>query len=348
MSIFIMNRIGFACKYYHPDRTLAKKELSSIEEKFNTKTTTNKALQALSKEQQQAKLIGIINHNIDSIHNMLTFIKTRLPPPLHMYRISSDVLPLYTHPQYKWFWQSNEIQSLLEKQFFTLGLKVKELDILVSFHPGQFVVLASDKEDVVSRSIEEFEYHVDMARWMGFGTSFQDGCKINIHVGGALGPVGFMKAHQKLSVEARNLLSVENDEFSWGLDSILELRSQVALVLDIHHHWIHTGEYLSHLDDRVKLVIESWRGKVPTMHYSLSPEAVVDSNRLSKELPQLGTLIQGGLTKTALRAHSDAYWNAATNKWALTFFDKFNIMCEAKTKHNAALQLYSSYLNGSI
>ena len=55
------------------------------------------------------------------------------------------------------------------------------LDVRISFHPGQFCVLASDKPDVVERSIDEFEYHVNMARWMGYGKEFQD-MKINIHI----------------------------------------------------------------------------------------------------------------------------------------------------------------------
>ena len=30
----------------------------------------------------------------------------------------------------------------------------------------------------------------------------------------------------------------------WGLESSLELEKHCALVLDIHHHWVRTGEYI--------------------------------------------------------------------------------------------------------
>ena len=328
-----MNKIGFACKYYHPDRTLKKANL--------TKTSTHKNLQTLSKQDQTSKLLNIVKHNIQSVKNTLDFIFKELPTELHMYRISSDLLPLYTHKEYKWFWKDKDVQDLLCKEFEQLGKEIKSKNILISFHPGQFVVLASEREEVVTKSIEEFEYHIDMARWMGFGKSFQDGCKVNVHVGGRLGPQGIIKAYDRLSLEARNLLTIENDEFSWGLDDVLFLREKLAIVLDIHHHWIKSGEYISSKDDRVKQVIESWRGVTPTMHYSLSPEEIL-VNKLGhpdNKLPTLHELLQQGIPRTELRAHSDYYWNQAANEWVCTFSDRFNIMCEAKTKHNAALQL---------
>ena len=40
--------------------------------------------------------------------------------------------------------------------------------------------------------------------------------------------------------------------------------------MDIHHHWIRDEEYIDANDDRVKRVIDSWRGQRPSMHYSYS------------------------------------------------------------------------------
>jgi UV DNA damage endonuclease len=42
-----------------------------------------------------------------------------------------------------------------------------------------------------------------------------------------------------------------------------------------------------------------------------------------------------GFTKAKLRAHSDYYWNHATNHWALGFNNHFDIMCESKQKNLA-------------
>ena len=69
---------------------------------------------------------------------------------------------------------------------------------------------------------------------------------------------------------------IENDENSWGLDASLELEKHLALVVDIHHHWVHSaGEYIQPNDDRIKRVIDSWRGVRPTCHYSISREDVI-------------------------------------------------------------------------
>ena len=87
----------------------------------------------------------------------------------------------------------------------------------MSFHPGQFVCLASVNPDIVRRSAEEFEYHTDCARWMGYGSSWHDqGFKINVHMSGRLGAEGFRNGLNLLSPEARNLITVENDEMEHG------------------------------------------------------------------------------------------------------------------------------------
>ena len=92
-------------------------------------------------------------------------------------------------------------------------------------HPGQFTVLASDNADIVDRSIEEFEYHTNVIRYMGYGRQFQD-FKCNVHISGRNGPACIKAALKRLSPEARNVITIENDENKWGLDSSLELADE--------------------------------------------------------------------------------------------------------------------------
>ena len=189
-----------------------------------------------------------------------------------MVRLTSDMFSFYTHEDYREFWKSREVQDQLEQWMKPIGETARKNDVRLSFHPDQLVVLASDRPEVVNKSIEEFEYHVDMARWMGYGKQFQD-IKINVHISGRQGPSGIKNVLGRLSPEARNSITIENDEMSWGIDASLELANDLALVLDIHHHWVKTGEYIEANDDRIKKIIDSWRGsRRPVIHYSVSRE----------------------------------------------------------------------------
>jgi UV DNA damage repair endonuclease len=227
----------------------------------------------------------------------------------------------------------------LEKIFAPIGETARRLDVRLSFHPGQFCVLASENPGIVERSIEEFEYHADMVRWMGYGRTFQD-FKINVHISGKRGPAGIRDALRRLSPEARNCITIENDENSWGVDSSLELAQDCALVLDIHHHWIRTGEYIQPTDDRVKGIVDSWRGIRPAMHYSVSREDVLVDHP-ADAMPDHAVLLESGYKKQKMRAHSDFYWNQTVTDWALTFWDQFDIQCESKGKNLASEQVYN-------
>jgi UV DNA damage endonuclease len=142
-----------------------------------------------------------------------------------------------------------------------------------------------------------------------------------------------------MTPEARNTLTIENDEMTWGIEDSIDLVNDCALVLDIHHHWIKTGEYIEPTDDRVKRVIDSWRGQRGVIHYSLSREEHLIGHPQHIR-PDLRTLLESGHKKTKLRAHSNFYWNTASNEWALSFRDQFDIMCESKAKNLASFALY--------
>jgi UV DNA damage repair endonuclease len=255
-----------------------------------------------------------------------------------MVRLSSDILPVYTESSWSYFWRRPDVMDYCSTHFRTVGDLARQHSVRLSFHPGQFCVLASDNPDIVDRSIEEFEYHADMARWLGYGRQFQD-FKINVHIAGRAGPAGIQAALGRLSPEARNCITIENDEISWGIDASLELANDLALVLDIHHHWIKTGEYIEADDDRIKRFIDSWRGQRPVIHYSVSREEhLPDACRVSR--PCLTTLLESGHKKAKLRAHSDFYWNNACNEWALTHSEWADIMCESKGKNLASFELH--------
>lgn len=333
-------RIGFACKYMHPDQTQKKKLLEEIQRPLNTRSTTVQWLNRQTVDVAEERLWDIMVHNIKSYENLIRYVGG-LPNELRMVRLGSDVLPVYTEPTWSYFWRKPDVRQYCEKHFADVGATAREFDVRLSMHPGQFTVLASDNEDIVNRSIEEFEYHVDIAKWMGYARRFQD-FKINVHISGRKGPQGIKDALPRLSPEARNTITIENDENKWGLEHSLELVDHCALVLDIHHHWCREGEYIQPTDDRFARVIDSWRGVRPVIHYSVSREDVL-VDFPTNEQPNMTTLLESGYKKAKLRAHSDYMWNRAVNDWALEFLNYADIMVESKAKNLASIELYKYY-----
>ena len=330
----MIGKVGFACKFMHEDQNLKPKQLKEIQQPLNFRGTTIRWLrenQSLSQE----KVYELITHNLDATDKLVDYVSS-LPINQRMLRLGSDMLPAYTEPTFGHLSKTNYITTVVADRLNTIGEKARANNVRLSMHPGQFCVLASDTPDIVERSIEEFEYHVDIARWLGYGKTFQD-FKINVHISGRQGPEGIKAVLPRLSQEAKNTITIENEENSWGLDSCLELEKHVALVLDIHHHWCHSGgEYIEVNDDRVKRVIDSWRGVRPAMHYSVSREDYITGHRTDVR-PDFQKLLEQGYKKAKLRAHSDYMWNTAVNEWAGTFRKDFDIMVEAKCKNLASI-----------
>ena len=333
-----IKRIGFACKWAEINK---KGEIASAEG-LNTGGTTLAWAKRNNRSIVEQKIIDVAKTNIVNTHNLLKKVAT-LPPELRMLRITSDMLSFYTHDDYTDFWQSQNTQDSLSRWFAPLGETIRNNDIRVSFHPDQFVVLASESEGIVNKSITEFEYHADMARWMGFGQKFQD-IKINVHISGRKGAQGIRDAYKRLSPEARNSITIENEEYTHGLEDCLALSDLLPIVLDIHHNWVREGEYISPDDERVLRVVESWRGTRPTCHYSVSREDVLVGHDANVR-PDRDVLLESKYNKQKLRAHSDYYWNEAVNDWAMSFRDQFDIMCESKAKNLATQKLYDKYIN---
>ena len=333
-----IERIGFACKYMHPDQTQKKKILEEIQRPLNTRSTTVQWLNRQTVDVAEERLWDIMVHNIASYKRLIEYVGS-LPHELRMVRLGSDVLPVYTQPDWSYYWQRPDVIAYCEREFAKVGNTARLLDVRLSMHPGQFTVLASDNEEIVERSIEEFEYHTDVIRYMGYGQSFQD-FKCNVHISGRKGPAGIKAALKRLSPEARNCITIENDENKWGLEHSLELADDLALVLDVHHFWCREGYYIDPKSDDFNRVIDSWRGVRPAIHYSYSRNEALPEGFAHDTMPDFPALLEAGHKKAKLRAHSDYYPNQLVNDYALSFLPYADIMCESKFKNLASIALY--------
>lgn len=329
-------RIGFACKWIDDMSQVDGIKPKDDCKQYNTGTTTVSWLKRQSQHVAEEKLWDLMKQNIEATRKLICRVGEQ-DEHLRMVRLSSDILPVYTQPDFAYFWRLPDVRAYMEKEFARVGDSARSLNVRLSMHPGQFTVLASESDGIVERSIEEFEYHADMARMMGYGKTFQD-FKINVHISGRRGAQGIRDVYNRLSPEARNTLTIENEENAHGLEACLTLIDLVPIVLDVHHHWVREGEYISPSDSRVKMVVDSWRGVRPTLHYSVSREDYLVGHSKDVE-PNYTALLVAGYKKAKLRAHSDTYWNNEVNAWAVQFLDTHDIMCESKAKNLASFEL---------
>lgn len=316
-------KLGFACKYINED----------LKQLYPFKATTRTRFLSLENDQRVTLISTLARNNLTHLYLVLQQLALQ-PQDLRMMRIGSDLLPLYTVPEATPLY--TDFLPDLHTLFKKCGDFARKNNIRLSFHPGQYSVLASDNPAVVEKALEDVEYHALCASLMGYGRTFQD-FKINIHMNGKKGLAGFRDAFARLSQAAQLMLTIENDEISCSLDDVLEARDLCPVVLDIHHHWVKENQFIKPDDPRVALIKGSWRGVRPVMHYSVSVEGLIPE----QGFPDQAVL---GVAKTKLRAHSDYYFNNTLNDWALSFRD-FDIMCEVKMKNLARDRLYAHGLS---
>ena len=160
-----IKRVGFACKI--------QTSHDKADKKLNTSTTTLTWLNNQTKDKAVEKLWTIIYNNCETLKLQMEWVGN-LSKNQRQFRISSDLFPAYTHEDWMWFYFEPDVVNYLEKHLKIVGDLARSYDIRLSFHPGQFCVLASDNDGIVDNSVIEFEYHADLARYMGYAKNFQD------------------------------------------------------------------------------------------------------------------------------------------------------------------------------
>lgn len=324
-------RLGFCCKYVSEDG-----DVGSVRP-FNTTSVTMAYLGRLGAAAAYDKLSAVVAHNLDAVQRQIEHVARR-PKLERLHRISSDLLPGYTHPTAQPCYADRDLRSLIENKLAAIGSLARVNDVRLSMHPGQFCVIASLNPSALANGIAEFEYHAEVMALMGYGNGWHpQGAHVNIHAGArAVGVEGFRQGLASLSATARNLITVENDEVSYGLDDLLPLAEDLPIVLDLHHHWIKSqGEYIEPDDPRIGSIIASWRGVRPLSHVSVPREDLLVGHDTETK-PDFLQLVQTGIKPKDLRGHSDMMWNRAINDLVARHLTWSDFEVEAKFKNLAS------------
>lgn len=333
------SKIGFCSKWLSPTGDLKE------EKRLNQVDVTISRLARLTPSEREKLLWEKTTHNMRSLSALIGVVN-QLPEELRMFRITSDLLPCYSHEYATSIYKQSHFKTLVEDTFVAIGEQVKAAGTRIVFHPDHFVRLNSGDDVITERAVMCMELHADFFRMMGLSSGWHDGgAAINIHIGGKDGGIsGFREGFDLLSDEAKRLITVENDEFSFGIDDLLEVADLCPIVTDIYHEWVFSkGEYLQADDDRIKdVIIPSWRGARPLGHFSQPKENVSPTLR-SDKLPSYTDIKNTGLSAIKLRSHSYDCWNSEMNKWAISHLDWMDIEVEAKGKNLAVDTLYRQW-----
>lgn len=209
----------------------------------------------------------IFNECVSSnIADLESILKWNIKNDIYMFRISSDIIPFASHPvnDIKW-WDS------FGRELKECGQIIKDNNIRVSMHPGQYTVLNSPNDEVVEKSIADLEYHCRFLDSLGVDYSN----KIILHVGGVYGDKtnameNFKSNFNRLSTSAKKRLVVENDEKSYTIEEVLSICKQLNIpaVFDNLHHKLNPCNL--ELEEIIEQVKSTWKAEDGHMklHYS--------------------------------------------------------------------------------
>ncbi len=188
---------------------------------------------------------------------------------INMYRLSSDLAPYATHPDMPQF-HSMVAESDAELQAF--GAKARALDIRLSFHPSQYVLLNSPDPVLTKKSIWDLSSQAEMLDRMGCGPE----AVLVTHVGGVYGDkdagrARWIEGWNQCPEHVQRRLVLENDDIRFSAADALwvQERTGVRLIFDYQHFWCLNPERLD-MRDTLERFLATWEGcgARPKIHFS--------------------------------------------------------------------------------
>ena len=227
------------------------------------RTATHRYVSGLDAPAQRAYLSGIAAANAAALRDAVLHCATL---GIGAFRINSQVAPLATHPVSGYRLDGLDGAGSLLEAFRAAGALARDRDIRLSFHPDQFVVLNSERDDVVRSSVAELELQAELASLVGADV-------ICLHAGGAAGGVEAALARlergiDRLSAGARSRLALENDDRSFAPRDLAPLcaRTGVPMIYDAHHHRCRPDGLT--VAEATELAAATWGAREPYFHLS--------------------------------------------------------------------------------
>ena len=258
-----MIRLGLCCLFH--------------EEPIRFRRKTAKSLQGSSRNEQLALLSLLCLDNARALQQALGYC---LDHGIGDFRINSQILPLYTHPELGYRIGDLPASAEIIQTFENCQSFCSRHGLRTTFHPDQFILLSSPSEEVTRRSIAELDYQAELAELVGADV-------INIHGGGAYGDkdlalLRVSRRLKRLRPAVRERLSLENDDKIYAPRDLLPFCRAEGLpfVYDVHHHrCLADGLEVAEVTEaalqtwnrepvfHVSSPREGWEGKTPRFHH---------------------------------------------------------------------------------
>ena len=273
-----------------------------------------------------------LRHSLERLRAILDYLDAN---DILMYRVATALAPYASHPTLTQF--HGQVEECAE-ELAAVGQLVRERDIRLSSHPGQYTVLNSTDVGVQAAAAAELEVQAGLFDAMGLGPE----AVVVLHVGGAAGGIAeasdrFLAGFELLSGAARRRLVIENDDRSFGTHDVVQLaeRAGLRVIWDVLHHHCHDPAGMSDRE-AIEAAFATWPGHLtPKIHYS-SPRLDVETRKLRR-----GRRVEQQIVLPQLRAHADLIDPIGFERFMLEVAGErdFDVMLEAKAKDLALLRL---------
>lgn len=206
----------------------------------------------MSTTSQEACLKVLYADNLQRLFKALAYCTAN---HIRLYRMLCGVFPLNDEAT------GDRVLNSLSEAAGKFGTRAEALGIRVLMHPDQFVVLNSERPEVVRQSIHILKRHARVFDLLSLPES--PWSPLILHGGKSGRSHQLVEAIRSLPLNVRLRLALENDEHGYSAQEILEIcrESKVPMVFDPHHHVVMEGlESYDHpsVSEYVRLARETW------------------------------------------------------------------------------------------
>ncbi len=256
---------------------------------------------------------------------------------IRMYRMSSDVAPYATHPDMPQF--HGQIAECAD-DLADLGALARRLDLRLSFHPSQYILLNGLDPVIVRKSVADLVAQAEILDAMGLGPE----AVLIVHAGASYGDKvegrrRWIAAYQRLPEPVRRRLVLENDDLRYSAADVLAIHEAtgVPLVFDHQHYWCNNPEGLD-LRGTIAKFLQTWPDGVrPKVHFSSPRTEMRAVRRRNRSTGKAETVLQ----PPVWTGHADFVqpFEFITTMRLIGDRLDFDVMLEAKAKDLALVRL---------